>query len=346
MTKQTLRYLPEEVLKLAERMDKADVNCCVTPQHAREKLAEEDMVETRRQIFMRITRRCPIKNGAPVLTPDQEKEAFEIFRSFWLNMTIEFMVDRGIDWSLHPRYTGDYLEHEREAIDAVYQADLEYLSSLNFSDPTPEEEQLMTYLNVIGDQTIPITVEDIDNSDVSSQDESVLFIMGEELAYQAALRVNGKAILRRGWRKGARSGNNHNARQKDDGNKCKSGCADWLVRKVRREKGHDGASPSVYFQEGIGSYHAYLKKDDAEQVETSGTIWCTDASKEFRKISGIEIGGRFGPLIGASTGDGDPIIKRGPTRKLRKKRAAFGDKILEQDHIICVCNCSDGGDYG
>jgi len=346
MTKQTLRYGPEVVLKLAERMDRADVKYCVTPAHAREKLDEQDMVETRRQIFWRITRHCPIKNRAPVLTPAQDKEAFEIFRSFWLNMTIEFMVDRGIDWSQHPRYTGDYLEHEQDAIDAVYQADLEYLSGLNFVETTPEEDQLIAYLNFVGDQITPITVEDIDNSDDDSQDESVLFVMGEELAYKAALRVDGKTILRRGWRNGARRGKDHKARQKDDKSKCKSGCADWLVRKTRREKGHDGASPSVYFQGGIGSYGSYLKKKDDESDDKECTVWCTDASKRHRKISGFVIGGRFGPLMDTPTGDGDPSHSKGPFRKQKKGRADGADGILEQDHFICVCECSDGDNHG
>lgn len=138
-----IKYVPSDIIKPA--MMKEDPAYDILPTWAYAKLTYRDHERIGRELFYMHETNPPKNQG------EKEYQMFSLYRDYWMEMTMEFMVDRDIDWTMHPRYTGDYMEEEREEAEYYYKMDMEYINSIVPHQMSTNEEKLVAHINAIGD---------------------------------------------------------------------------------------------------------------------------------------------------------------------------------------------------
>jgi len=211
MTDQVIiRHVPRDIITLG--VMKEDPACEILPPWARSHLTNRDKESMARQLAHLFATE-PAESDE-----DKGEQIFFFHRDYWMEMTLQFMVDRGIDWTRHPRFTGDYVEQEEEMAVYYYEEDMKYLEGLNPNDMTTNEEKLVDQINAIGDHaTCSEGAGDFlaDEDSVSISEENIGLIDGTvkidagqvlgkrtEWIYNKAEKAGiGKAVIRAGGRK-------------------------------------------------------------------------------------------------------------------------------------------------
>jgi len=212
MTDQVIiRHVPRDIITLG--VMKEDPACEILPLWARSHLTNRDRESMARQL-------AHLFETEPAETDDEKDEQICFFhRDYWMEMTLKFMVDRGIDWTRHPRFTGDYVEEEEEMAIHFYEEDMKYIEGLNPNDMTTNEEKLVDQINAIGDfatcsegagdfqadeDSVSISEQNIGLIDGTKKEIDVGQVLGKrtEWLYLKAQKAGiGKAVIRAGGRK-------------------------------------------------------------------------------------------------------------------------------------------------
>lgn len=152
-----LRHKPGDVLFLVR--PRKDASCRILPPGVRAKLT----LQERDSIGREMARLSELNPGSSPEEDDRFRYYF--YRDVWVGLTLEFMISRGIDWTQHPRYSGDYDEDELDLIEEIYEDDLEYLASIDPCNFGPGEQELVDQLNALGDppkgENIPPVSEEV-----------------------------------------------------------------------------------------------------------------------------------------------------------------------------------------
>lgn len=210
MNQVSIKYAPREILKVGDK--KANPEYDVVPQWAYSQLTNRDKLRMGKELDH-------LYENEPTEIDEETQLFFFYYRDIWMEMTLKFMVDRGIDWTGHPRYTGDYVDEEEEMVMLFYEEDMKYLENLNPEEMTTNEEKLVDQINTIGDfATCPEEAGSFpadEDSAPETDDENVGLVGGArkieignvlgrktEWIYRKAEKAGiGKAVLRAGGRK-------------------------------------------------------------------------------------------------------------------------------------------------
>jgi len=138
-----IKYVPRDILALARMKENPAYE--VIPRWAHSQLTNRDKYKMGNELAY-------LRETEPTDTQEErEEQYFHYYRDYWMEMTLKFMVDRGIDWARHPRYTGDYVEEEEDMVALFYEEDIKYLENLDPNNMSTNEEKLVDQLNAIGD---------------------------------------------------------------------------------------------------------------------------------------------------------------------------------------------------
>lgn len=176
-----MKYSPRDIIKLPSQKDVPE--CGILPRWAHAKLTRHDREIMGGELFYRY------ESEPPRTQDERDEQLYTFYREYWMEMPLEFMVERGIDWTMHPRYTGDFVEEEEEVVRYHYGVDMEYLEGLVPHQLSTNEEKLIVQLNAIGDFAVCH-----EGADMSRSVTEVDLELGEKEKFDEANKLVDKEI--------------------------------------------------------------------------------------------------------------------------------------------------------